>query len=250
MELKRQEAEKKLALLVQNHQKLAPDIFDEQQQMYAHILAQIKKTIPLLKREILSFIKTPMIDMVLFGELATPICRPTSEMSIGFIYQTGLTKKALEAINLSLSKRGFDIRIYRHQLKFYLIEKGEIIGPNFSLMHQKWNIMPNMRALDFDLPTFFKAYIDLNNDYHKALDSLEKNEEGYYTPQSCAAIKEYFSKLEQKVEDIKKTNPDYIYTMDYNLLRALDSFAVREHFKSEVAKSEGWFLSGESNGKI
>lgn len=250
MELKKSEVEQKLAVLMQNHQKLAPDIFDENAQMYPHISAQIKKTIPLLKREILSFIKAPMLDMVLCGELATPICRPSSDMNIGFIFQTGLTKKALENINLSLSKRGFDIRIYRHQLKFYLIEKDEIIGSNWSMMHQRWNKMPNMKAFDFDLSTFFKAYADLNNDYHKALDGLEKNEEGYYTPQSCAVIKEYFFKLEQKVEDIKKTNPDYIYTMDYNLLRALDAFAVREHFQSEIARSVGWYLSGESNGKI
>ncbi len=247
MELAKNEAIQKIEFLLKNIKRLPPDIFDEQNNLRQEITAQIKKMMPLVKKELLSFIKTPMLDMVLFGDLCSPLCHINSDLNIGFVFKANITNQALENTNLSFSKRGFEIKIYRHKIKFFILKQEEKIGANWSLLNKKWNIAPKIQDFEFETNTFFKEYITLNENIHENLDCLERNEKGFYLPKSCEIIKNYFSKLEEKVEKVKAEKADYIYTLDYNLLKALDLFEVREHFKKAVVDSECYYLSGEED---
>ncbi len=232
MELTKDNSLQKIALSIKNLRRLAPDVFDMKNNLHPIVTAQIKKMIVLIKKESLSFIKAPLDDVVLFGDICTPFVRPKTDIDIGLLLETCLPEQTIENINLSLIRRGFDFKIAYHCVKFHVLIKGKIVGANYSIIKNKWNVAPIIKDLDFASNTFFKAYADLAHDFNQMLSTAERNNDGFLTLKGREIITQYLLSLEEKE---KKSD---IYTLDYRLIKALYLFGIRQNLNHEIALAE------------
>lgn len=244
VELGRSTARNMLAPLLENKKMLARDIFDYKNRMHSDIEAHIRRCLPFAKRELISFFKIPTEDVVCMGEICTSLHHSDSNIDIAFVIDTSLDDQILKNISVSLDMRGFVFKIYDHQMHFRVVKPKDLFRPNWSVMRSAWNIEPQIRDFTYSLDFLTEEYIKLNNDYHATLDNLPKNKAGFYTPESCLIITKYFDEIEQKAKDALKNSPEHEYALDYILLKALDIFGVRRYFKTVVAGSECYYLSG------
>ena len=250
MELTQKTARDMIAPLLQNNDMLARDIFNYHNEMHAEVTNHIRKAFPLIKSELLSFLKTPVSDIVCYGPICSSIHNSKTPINIAFITDTGLPDETLKNISVSLRKRGFVFKVYDHLLFFEICKPKDITSANWSIMRNKWNKEPKFQNFKYDLDFFFNEYAKLNDDFHAHLDNLPKNEVGIYVPESCAVIKTYFDHLNEIGMNAKKNSPEGEYSLSYNLLLALDIFKVREHFMREIIKSESYYIGKDADGKI
>ncbi len=250
MELSLNTARDMLAPLFENSNMLPRDIFDYKNQMHDNVSVCIRRSFPLIKEELLSFITEPLKDIVCYGSLCSSIHHSNSWLNVAFVVDTSLPDETLACLGLSLKKRGLVFKIYNHPISFSVVKPKNVISSNWSIMYNRWNKEPQFQNFSYDLDFFLEEYMKLNNSFHAALDDLPKNKDGIYTPESCAKIKAYFDDLEQKAKDALLTAPEHEYSLAYNLWLALDIFNVREHFFIEIAKSESYYLSGDINENI
>ncbi|MBR2299028.1 MAG: hypothetical protein IJ870_00445 [Alphaproteobacteria bacterium] len=249
-ELEQNSARNMLAPLLENKGMLPRDIFDYQNEMHADIEAHIRRCLPFAKRELISFFKAPLEDVVCMGEICTPLHNSKSNIDIAFVVDTTLDDQILKNISVSLDTRGFVFKIYDHQMHFRVVKPKDLFRPNWSVMRHTWNILPQIRVFSYSLDDLLRAYTNLNNDFHAKLDNLEKNKAGFYTPQSCEVITKYFDNLEQRAKDTLQNHPEHEYALDYILFKALDIFGVRRHFRQTVAQSECYYLSGAEDDGV
>ncbi len=246
MELSQNSARDMLAPLLENSMMLPRDIFDYQNKMHADVSAFFKRCLPFIKQELLSFIKADILDVVCFGAVCSGIHHSNSPIFVAIILKTNLEEAVLKRISSSLVKRGYVFKLYNHQV-FFELQSQRLEEPNWSVMYGKWNVAPVFKKFEFDVDFLMAEYVKLNDDFHVHLDDLEKNEAGFYTPQSCEVIKQYFLDFEQKSQALQKTDP---FCLEGALLQALDVFGVRQHFQKEIIKSECYYLSGAVHDKI
>ena len=250
MELSLNAARDMLAPLLENNKMLPRDIFDYKNEMHDNVSVHIRRCFPLIKEELLSFVKTPVSDIICFGPVCSSVYHSDSNINIAFVVDTKLPDHVLKYINVSMEKRGFVFKVYDHLLKFSILKPKDITFANWSVMYNRWNITPQFQNFKYDVDFLLAKYNDLNDAYHEYLDNLPKNENGIYTLESCEQIRLYFNDLERKAENALKNSPEHEYSLDYNLWLALDVFKVREHFKKEIVKSELYYLEEASDGKL
>ncbi len=248
MELAQDTARNILAPLFKNNKILSRDIFDDKDRMRKNISAHIKKAFPFIKEELLLSLKLPIKDIVCFGAVCGFLYDSKSPIDVAFLVDTSLPDDVLKRMSISLPIRGYQFKIYDHPLFFKVLNARNMKEPNWSLMYHRWNIKPENQEFKYDIDFFLKEYTKLNNHFHAALDGLPKNKDGICFPESCQVIKEYFKNLENKAFDALENSPEHEYSLEYNLWLALDIFNVREHWYTEVLKSEHYYLSGEDNG--
>ena len=242
MELSEKTARDMIAHLVQNNQMLPRDIFNYRNEMHTDVATHIRKAFSLIREELLSFLKTSVKDIVCYGPVCSAVHTSTSIINVAFVIDTGLPDETLQKISNSLPKRGFVFKVYDHPLLFHLLKPKDITFANWSVMRNTWNQEPVFQNFKYDLDFLFEEYAKLNNDFHNHLDNLPKNAAGIYVPESCAVIKKYFADIEQKAMYAKEHTPEGEYSLEYNLLLALDVFKVREHFNREIIKSECYYI--------
>ncbi len=249
-ELNKQKARDMLAPLLENHMMLPRDIFDYKDEMHHDVAAHIKRCLPFIKNELISFIKDPLEDIVCLGPICGSVHSSRTPVRIAFVLKTEMPDQILKNISDSLIRRGFRFKIYDHPLFFEVCRKDDILGASWSLIHQKWIKKPEIQAFSYSLDDLLEAYMGLNNDFHQTLDHLPKNKLGLYTPESCSVIKAYFQNIDDQAKDAIKNNPAHEYALICNLSRCLNVFRVREYFMREVARSEAYYISGGADGQI
>ncbi|MBR1915579.1 MAG: hypothetical protein IJ830_03990 [Alphaproteobacteria bacterium] len=250
MELTQKTARDMLAPLLENKKMLPRDIFDYKDEMHEDVSIAIRRCFPLVKKELTSFIKAPIKDIICYGSVCSGVHNSRSEIEIGFIIDTPLFDDVLKRIGYTFFSRGFAFKLYSHPLFFRVLKKNEVFGANWSLMYNKWNMKPVFQDFEFDLDFLMAKYTNLNNDFHAKLDNLPKNKDGFYTLESAQIIRDYFENIKQKARFALKNAPQGPYALDYILLKALDVMGVREHFLKEATKTECYYLSGAENGKV
>lgn len=229
-------AKQKLTILLHNNRMLPPDIFDANNQMYPNVSAHIRPIIKFIKKEIISCIKAPLEDVICLGGVCSSVFQRNSDIDIAFIFD--VPSEVVNDIHLAFERRGFMFNMGMHRLRFKVKTPKEIIGANWSLLYNKWKKEPQIQEFQFNLDEFYTAYSDLNKKLQTEFETLDKDEKGFYTIQSRKYIIRRFSEIEQKALEAYKNNPEHEYSLDYNILLALDLFGIRDHFKQEISKAE------------
>lgn len=239
-----------LLRLMQNSKALPKDLFDWRDEMHKDVESHIKKAVSFVRKKFFSYLKDPISDIVCYGNVCSGLNHSKSIIRIGLVTNPALSEKALQNTCFSIIRRGFRFRVYRHVMIFSILKSVNEIGANWSVMRHKWNVKPVFKDCEFGLEELYQSYQDLNDDFHRVLDPLEKNSAGFYTPQSCEIIRQYFDQKEQKIKKLIPNNPAYIYSLEFGLFSALDLFGVRKHFTKEIVKSECYYLNGETDENI
>lgn len=250
MELSQRTARDALAALFENSKMLPRDIFNYKDEMHDDVSVHIRRCFTLIKEEMLSFIKAPVQDIVCFGPICQSVHHSNSKINIAFLVDTALPDDVLKRVNMNLPRRGFKFKVYDHPLIFEVLKPKDIIGQNWSVMYNRWNVKPQFQDFDYSLSFFVSEYTKLNNDFHRELDNLPKNKDGVYTPKSCRTIIEYFDNLRKKAFDALKNDPAHEYSLMWNLWLALNMFNVREYWLSQAVTSERYYVSGKTDEKV
>ena len=243
VELSLSNARNMLAGLMENHRALPHDIFDYKSEMHEDVVCYINAMLPLAQKRMLSFFEPKVSDLVCYGRMCSGLWNSTTDINIGFVLNIKLNDSIIKNINVSLLHRGYVFKIYGHQVKFSVLRKNTEIGANWSIKHQKWNKQPLFQDFKFDLDYFLMSYQQLNREYHEALDNLKKNAAGFYTPESCQIIQNYFDTKEKQALGALYHHPEHEYSLAYNLWRALDVLGIIEHFRQEIIDSQCFYLN-------
>ncbi len=229
-------AKQKLTILLHNNRMLPPDIFDENDCMHPKVSAHIRKIIQFFKKEIISFIKAPLEDVICYGGVCSFIFQKNSDIDIAFIFD--IPSETIKDVCLAFERRGFVFNIGMHRLRFRVKTKEDILGANWSILHNGWNQRVNMQEFKFNIEEFYMVYSDLDRKLRQEFNALDKDVRGFYTLQSLEYIKERFVEIEQKALEAYKNSLEQEYSLDYNILLALDLFGVRKYYEQEIIKAE------------
>lgn len=188
-----------------------------------------------------------VLDIVCYGEICSALHHADSIIHIAFITDSKLPDKTLSYIGSSLDQRGFIFKIYQHKIRFHVFKSSNPIGPNWSVIHNCWNIEPVFREFSYTLDEFLDIYMKTDHNLHQVLDKLEKDDNGFYTEQSQKTIENYFDTLKEKSFKARYESTEKEYSLDWNLWRALNLFKVPQHYLELVTKAECYALEGNKN---
>ncbi len=228
--------------LLNIHDCLTPDLFDNNNLLLPHIQEKLSDVCSFIKGIAFPFFKNiNLVDIILTGSVCSYAWNNKSDIDIFIIVEDIapeyplLAARIFDNISMFLLKQIWKPFIKGHPLDVSIIPVGKYKDfyqnntnknkiesyayANYSLLQNKWMYEPIKSKYPFTKSELYDEYIKLGNELKKYTDNLEKTPNGFLTPESQNKLRAHTSNIKKEAFLCKEYNELHEYALQYNTYR-------------------------------